>query len=206
MPPDPSGPDLPDDFDFVRIAEALRRHEVEYVVVGGMADTLHGSDYSTQDADILVKVDPENLSRLRSALLELDARPTPEAEVILANPEEFVTDAGLVDVFDHVAGAGRYEDVLPTVELADVDGNEIPHLDLMTLIKTREAAHRPVDEIRLEHLRLIAQELGISERQPEAEPEKTVDELVAEMEADRGIEDLVADADVDRDSERDMER
>jgi hypothetical protein len=175
MPPDgrSRGPhDVPEDFDFVRIVETFRRHSVEYAVVGAMADVLHGSDLGTRDADILVKVDAENLAKLRSALVDLQARPTPEAEVVLANPEQFVTDAGLLDVFEHVEGAGSYEDVLSTIEIADLDGLEVPHLDLMTLIKTRQAAGRPADERRLQQLRLIARELGLGKVTDEPLPER----------------------------------
>ena len=38
---------------------ALRDHDVEYVLVGGLAAVLHGSSAMTNDADILPSKEPE---------------------------------------------------------------------------------------------------------------------------------------------------
>ena len=49
-------------------------HEVEYVLVGGLAGVLHGSPAMTNDADIVPSKDDDNLERLADALRALDAR------------------------------------------------------------------------------------------------------------------------------------
>jgi len=38
--------------DFQRLVEALERHNVQYVIIGGVAMVLHGSARVTQDLDI----------------------------------------------------------------------------------------------------------------------------------------------------------
>ena len=57
--------------------ELLRRLAdagVEFIVVGGAAAVLHGAPITTEDLDIVHRRSPENVSRLKSLLDELDAR------------------------------------------------------------------------------------------------------------------------------------
>lgn len=72
-----STPDQPGDgpsLDLVRLVDALRRHEVEYILVGGGAALGHGAQRPTQDLDCLPRPDAENLQRLADAMRELGAR------------------------------------------------------------------------------------------------------------------------------------
>jgi hypothetical protein len=52
---------------------ALDAHDVDYLIVGGLAVIAHGYGRSTQDLDILPSPDARNLGRLAQALLELEA-------------------------------------------------------------------------------------------------------------------------------------
>ena len=56
------------------IFACLDRHEVHYVLIGGLAAVLHGSPLPTLDADICPARDHDNLVKLAAALDELDAR------------------------------------------------------------------------------------------------------------------------------------
>ena len=58
------------------LLRVLARHGVDYVVIGGIAAALHGSDLVTFDVDITPALGSDNLSRLSAALYELHrARP-----------------------------------------------------------------------------------------------------------------------------------
>ncbi len=61
--------------DPVRIMAAFRAHGVRTVVVGGMAALAHGSVTPTDDVDIAVADDDDNLDRLALALQQIGARP-----------------------------------------------------------------------------------------------------------------------------------
>ena len=61
-------------FDPEAILQLLERHEVRYVLIGGLAATLHGSPLRTGDADICPAATPDNLERLAAALREMEAR------------------------------------------------------------------------------------------------------------------------------------
>jgi hypothetical protein len=64
---------LSSEFDPLALIDALARHEVEYVIVGGIAAMHHGSIRQTDDLDVCPRWSQENLDRLSSALSELRA-------------------------------------------------------------------------------------------------------------------------------------
>ena len=72
------------------ILKRLNDHQVEYVLIGGMACVVHGSQVVTQDVDICAPLTLENLGRLCAALqdshprfrMSREFRPLPQ------NPEE----------------------------------------------------------------------------------------------------------------------
>ena len=52
----------------LRVIESLNEHEVDYVVIGGVALNFHGIVRATEDLDVFVRPEPENIERLRRAL------------------------------------------------------------------------------------------------------------------------------------------
>jgi hypothetical protein len=99
------------------LLEALVRHKVRFVTVGGFAGQLHGASRLTKDLDICPAWDRENLELLAAALLELDAvlrlRPELEPAIVRPNPELlreisttlWRTPAGDVDVLIGIPNA-----------------------------------------------------------------------------------------------------
>ena len=59
--------------DFLEILKVLTKHKVDFIVVGGVYAVLHGAPVTTFDLDIVHSRSSQNLSRLMSALNELDA-------------------------------------------------------------------------------------------------------------------------------------
>src|SRR5258707_11652271 len=105
------------------VVEAMNRHGVRYLLVGGVGAALHGSPLRTGDTDICPATDAENLARLALALNDLRARIRTEgvegglpfacdakflANVSLLNLE---TDAGDVDVTFQPSGTAGYDDL-----------------------------------------------------------------------------------------------
>ena len=69
-----------DDFRPEELLGVLRRHGVEFVLIGGFAAVIHGSPYVTTDVDVVPNTDTDNLERLASALIELHAKVWTESE------------------------------------------------------------------------------------------------------------------------------
>ena len=61
---EPAGAEM--ELDLARLLEVLERHEVAYVLIGGLAAVYHGSPFPTKDADITPRADRSNLARLSS--------------------------------------------------------------------------------------------------------------------------------------------
>jgi hypothetical protein len=64
-------------FEPIRILASLRSHGVSYVLVGGLGAAVHGASLDTDDVDICLPGDTENLARLALALQQLVAEQRP---------------------------------------------------------------------------------------------------------------------------------
>ena len=54
--------------EVLRVLRALQDAGVEYMLIGAMAMGLHGVVRATEDVDMLVRADKENIERIRAAL------------------------------------------------------------------------------------------------------------------------------------------
>jgi hypothetical protein len=54
--------------DFKELLELFNAHEVEYLVVGGLALALHGAPRYTGDMDLYVRPSPDNARKIMAAL------------------------------------------------------------------------------------------------------------------------------------------
>jgi hypothetical protein len=147
-----AAPDAP--LDAERILRALAEHEVEYVLIGGLAVQTHGHVRTTNDADLIPAPDPANLGRLAAALRSLDARVlNPGAEDVEVDAGmlprstiwQFVTRDGGIDVIHEAPGARPYLELSERalhVRLGDID---VPVVSLDDLIHMKLARGRPID-------------------------------------------------------------
>lgn len=169
--PRPAPPEPPplEDEDAAAIFSVLDRHEVAYVVIGGMAAAMWGSDLPrTTDADITPAKDRENLACLASALGELNARlrvdGVPEGITAPLDAETLATRSVLTLVTDHgpldlsfvPEGTTGYEDLASRASRLKVsDHAGVPVADLADVIASKEAAGRAKDLRQLPSLRRL---------------------------------------------------
>jgi hypothetical protein len=151
-----------------RIAQVLRSHGVEFVVIGGEAATLHGSPLATFDTDLCYRRSPENLKRLADALRELHVglRGAPPglpfridaASLGLGCNFTFTTDLGDLDLLGEVEPLGGFEAVEGRAETMDLDGLPVRVIALDDLIRVKEHIKRPKDQAALYQLLAIRNE------------------------------------------------
>jgi predicted nucleotidyltransferase len=154
--------------DFRALLEALCRCEVRFVLVGGVAATLHGSARLTQDVDVVYARDAENLRRIVRALAPLRPylRGAPPGlpfrldEQTLAAGLNFTlsTSAGDIDLLGEITGAGNYEALVEHSIEVELYGARCRCLDLPTLIASKIAAGRPKDLEAIAELRALLEE------------------------------------------------
>ncbi len=135
-----------------RQIQLLGKFEVEAVIVGGVAATLHGSEIPTTDLDVCYSRKSENLQKLAAALQSVHARlrNAPEdlpfrldAETLKSGLNfTFTTDIGNLDLLGEVRGLGYYEDVLPGSLVFELFGYAFPIVDLAKLIVAKRTAGR----------------------------------------------------------------
>ncbi len=158
------------------ILACLHRHEVRYVLIGGLAAVLHGSPQATFDADICPASDADNLVRLAAALREMGARIRTEgvpgglpfacdapflAGVRILN---LVTLHGDLDLSFEPSGTEGYEDLARGATTLVIRDQPVRVAALEDVIRSKEAAGRAKDLAALPVLRLLLEQ--IRERGP----------------------------------------
>lgn len=71
------------ELDAAEVLRVLGRYEVDYVLIGGLALALYGSNQLTFDIDLVPAAERSNLDRLASAMRELRAK-----VIVYADPSE----------------------------------------------------------------------------------------------------------------------
>jgi hypothetical protein len=152
------------------IFATLERHDVRYVLVGGVAAILHGAPHVTTDVDIVPEEGRENLRRLSAALKELNARirvagesegvPFDHSSDSLSRVRiwNLVTDQGDLDITFVPSGTRGYDDLIRDAQPMFVRGTPVPVASLADVIRSKEAAGREKDRPVIPVLRRLLEE------------------------------------------------
>ncbi|MDA2893359.1 hypothetical protein PDG61_20765 [Mycolicibacterium sp. BiH015] len=155
------------ELDLARLLEVLERHQVVYVLIGGLAAVYHGSPFPTEDADITPDTDRRNLDRLAAALGELNARVRTESEpgglpfacdansLAAVRTWNLTTDAGDLDLNFEPDGTRGYPDLHRDAARVSLYGASAEIASLADVIRSKQAANRPKDQRVLPTLREI---------------------------------------------------
>ncbi|MEA1903758.1 MAG: hypothetical protein U9N56_09555 [Actinomycetota bacterium] len=163
------------EFNPVAVLRVLVERQVRFVVVGGIAARLRGAPLLTQDIDITPATDRENLTRLASALEELEARlrtaPEPDGVPFPFDPAllesatvwTLVTKHGDLDLVVSPAGTDGYADIIRDADelrVAIDPDLSVNVASLVDVIRSKEAAGREKDRAALPLLRRTLEELS----------------------------------------------
>lgn len=144
---------------FEAILAALIARGIRFVVIGGVAATVHGSARFTNDIDLCYDTAADNVERLVALLTEwraylrgvelglpfiLDARTFRTTPVMT-----LTTTMGAIDLLDQVPGVGDFATALGTSEQVRIGTTEFSALTLEALIASKKAVRRKKD---LEHV------------------------------------------------------
>lgn len=155
------------DFQPESIFQALADHGVRYVLIGGLAATLHGSNLRTGDVDICPAREPENLEFLAASLKQMGARiqatETPDGVRFACDARflggvqvcNLVTKYGDLDISFQPAGTEGFEDLARGAVTYRLGKLDVPTSSLDDIIRSKEAANRPKDLQALPTLRTL---------------------------------------------------
>jgi hypothetical protein len=159
-------------FDPAAAFRTLNRHEVRYVVIGGLASEFLGAAIGTNDIDVCYERTPENMARLAGALRELhatlrvagvdenlpfvlDGRPLAAGDCFTLR-----CDAGDLDILGTPSGTGGFRDLDADATSYDLgEGLIVRVVSLDDLIRMKEAASRPKDQAHLHVLAALKQRI-----------------------------------------------
>jgi predicted nucleotidyltransferase len=153
---------------FGTLLRALVHQEVRFIIIGGVAATVHGSARHTRDIDVVYARDRENVFRivtaigpyapyLRGAPAGLPFR-WDEATVSAGLNFTLTTSASDIDFLGEVVGGGRYEDLVEYTEEIEVFGVRALCVTLPKLIALKRAAGRPKDHDAVAELEVLLEE------------------------------------------------
>ena len=154
--------------DFKKIIPALVHGNIEFIVIGGVAATVHGSARTTFDLDVVYSRAPQNIECLVQALKPFSPylRDAPEGLPFIFDEKTvqkglnftLTTEIGYLDLFGEIVGGGTYEDLLPYSREIEVFGVKCLCLGLERLIQVKRAAGRPKDFEVIAELEAILEE------------------------------------------------
>jgi hypothetical protein len=149
------------------ILDVLNKHEVQYVLIGGLAATFYGSVVPTFDVDITPEVSGANMDRLSAALTDLGARirvdglpeglPFAHDARSLAGSSmlNLITRDGPLDIAMQPAGLSQFSDWDAGATDIEILGLTVRVAGLADIIRSKEAASRDKDLAQLPLLRSL---------------------------------------------------
>lgn len=153
------------EFSPTRLLERLSAHEVDFVVVGGLAGVAHGSARMTNDLDICYSRDRANLDALGAALVELGARLRGIPDEVPFVPDgatlrrtsilTLETSEGALDLLVEPKGAPAYATLRRRAARVELAGADVLVASLEDLLAMKRAAGRPKDLLDVEELEAI---------------------------------------------------
>ena len=153
---------------FEALLSALKHEGVSFVIVGGIAATLHGSARLTNDLDIVYERSTENYERLAGALHPFGPylRGAPAGLPFRFDPQTIKrglnftlrTNAGDIDLLGELTGVGSFQMVLEQSLEVALFGTTHRFINLEGLIKSKRAAGRPKDLEVIAELETIREE------------------------------------------------
>jgi len=156
---------------FLRVIDALNRHQVRYVIVGGFAAVMHGYPRATYDLDLVVDLQPDEARKAISALVSLGMEPrVPVDPFHFADPvqrEAWVREKQarvfslkdpsnpvfVVDLFIEPTPEG--ERLFDSAKTIQIHGRPCRICSLEHLIAMKRRAGRPQDLVDIEALTAI---------------------------------------------------
>jgi hypothetical protein len=156
-------PRRPAQFDPYAVFHALDRPRVTYVLIGGLARVLEGSDEITRGVDLCPSMRPENLRRLESALESLDARPvtgeTLSIEALDQTPVlQLESDHGEIKLVREPEGTRGYDDLRRAARREPIgEGLRIEVASPGDLVRMLSALGREPDELKIETMRRVVE-------------------------------------------------
>jgi hypothetical protein len=129
------------------LLRGLHGHDISYLVSGAMAMVFYGYVRNTEDLDLIVDPDPQNLERIADWLTAAGAtlrlnpmRAFGERErtgLHRGAKVSVLTKLGQLDIDQQLPGLPEWSQLVAQAEIFETDGMQIPVLDRETLVELK---------------------------------------------------------------------
>ena len=128
------------------VFKSFQKHDLHYVVIGGVASVLYGVPRATFDMDILIEPTVENAQKLLAALEEagFGTATITNAQDIIAHEITIFNDRIRIDVQTRTPGVS-FKDAWLHRKTMTYQGQDFFILSKEDLINTKRAAGREID-------------------------------------------------------------
>jgi hypothetical protein len=148
---------------YEKLLAILAKAEVRFIVVGGIAVTLQGYVRFTEDIDLLVDGEKENIGRLLQALAsygegyasELSLDDFDDSEGAIRIIEE--TEMCQMDLFTRLSGI-TYAETIKDADRLELDGSWIHYASKSSLIRWKQESVREKDRLDASALKRLQQD------------------------------------------------
>lgn len=148
------------DGEFLSFWSILNKHQVKYIMIGGVATNLHGYQRSTDDIDVWIEDTLENRSNMRKAFKEysrIDYFMIETMQIVPGYTNFNLNNGFRLDLMVEVKGLEElsFDKCLALASIAEIQSVKIPFLHINHLIASKKAANRPKDQIDVIYLEKI---------------------------------------------------
>ncbi len=151
------------------VLRLLNQSQVKYIIIGGVAATVHGSAYLTNDLDVCYERSEDNIIKLSEAFSSFHPYPrgAPEGLPFVFDAPTIksglnftlTTDLGDIDFLGEVGGIGTYDEAKAQSVDVELFHHKCLILNLDSLIKSKKFAGRKKDELVVIELEAIREML-----------------------------------------------
>jgi hypothetical protein len=156
------------DEELLSFWRALNKHNVQYIMVGGLAIRLHGYNRTTDDLDVWIEDTLINRKNFRTAFIELGYGDFESIETMEFVPgwTTFYAAGVELDIMTNMKGLEdeNFETCYAKSKKAIIDDVTVPFLHINHLIANKKAVNRPKDQldvIYLEKIKKLLEEEGL---------------------------------------------
>lgn len=141
---------------FLQVIDALENEGVDYVLIGGFAVIMYGLPRLTQDVDLFIRNDFENIQRLTNALYTVFKDPGVydiKCEELNQYPViRYVSPDGFcIDLLTKIRSLFTYEDL--SYNVLKLEEHRIKIATPETLCRLKDGSLRPIDQHDSQFLR-----------------------------------------------------
>jgi len=134
---------------FLETLDVLYKEGVEYILIGGFAVVLYGLPRFTQDIDIFVKPEEDNIKKLKRVLISIFNDKSIE-EITLKELEKYPvirygTPEGFnLDIISKIGSKFSYDDL--QYRIIEIEGRQLRIATPESLYRLKENTVRPIDK------------------------------------------------------------